>query len=955
MRPGAQFTLPALILAAVVILSATGCSRAYVIHLQDPQEQENIVFLANTSEIHFYNLANIDPFYHLVSRRPLFEGVFDRIYDMAAYPRVMEQYKKKVFTPEAEWLLVFKEPLELQKDEPDAQKLADLRIGFTGMIEGKFIDDLSGPFGRWRWRQASSGNNFYHYRDRCKPQLQYQPLKQWNEIFRSTIPTQYDLARVNVAYVNQAGATQTMTSTFGAMRRELFGPDPSTKHELQFIVRHVVHEFYKNNKDAKTKKGLRLVGINLGAHGDQSALVNNPARRDEALKEALRFENFAPNLTQMMIPGFGMDAVKLNSLASAISASKLCCDLTPASPAMTLATSLPEDALSKATRNLSPDVSGASPEGTETYSSMAIYNEYGELIANPLYPTLSNEIKKRKISDLYVISHGWNYTNSESIAYYENLKQAIDQAVKDIRKQSDPNYKPFYIFVSWNSVSRPVSQAAFSLLPLTPNRPTIDQCAMIDRVMFHIPSIWGESKNAALVSLGALPPEYYDLNTTTTRNNLIIRDKLTLENSVFNLIMANRDDVWRKEHKARYLDTKGDDIPLSLIIEHIMLLKRLAERNELDPASSENFRQTRLHVIGHSLGAKLISLATLEAINRAQNSWAPLPPPPRNAARSTPRRPALIDTMILFNGALTEKEMSQALRPVYGRPDFHEDPWKLGNESAQIYSQTFSDILLQMFGGKQRAQLFDQAMEDIERKFVVYTANDSTNGWVYLIGDMVISPYHVVNTVHVRFRLWEGLKHLSERYNPERFSVPYVKYPLLLGGKTGSFARNKFVSLSTYACLILASQFENLKRLIQIPVPSKYLVAPNGAIGSRGLMYKNLPWTKLRIVPQDVHQLSFHDLSTTITTQRPELEWMTGPNRFVYNIDAGEIYDSSRWLLPGAHNDMSADDYATLQDKSQSLRKFQCTFNFVHNITTRNRKHANEPAPSNGIPGAIAP
>ena len=61
----------------------------------------------------------------------------------------------------------------------------------------------------------------------------------------------------------------------------------------------------------------------------------------------------------------------------------------------------------------------------------AIYNEDSKLINHPLID-LNNEIRRRgvnnKITDLYIVSHGWNFTASEARTNYHNYIDLINQS-----------------------------------------------------------------------------------------------------------------------------------------------------------------------------------------------------------------------------------------------------------------------------------------------------------------------------------------------------------------------------------------------------------------------------------------------------------------------------------------------------------------------------------------------
>ncbi|WP_374564764.1 hypothetical protein, partial [Nitrosomonas sp.] len=101
--------------------------------------------------------------------------------------------------------------------------------------------------------------------------------------------------------------------------------------------------------------------------------------------------------------------------------------------------------------------------------SFAIYNDAHRLLTHPLEDLLA-EMKWREmagqenISDIYIISHGWNYTLSTAVANYHNYVELIDKYMHD-QKEKNEKFQPYFIFITWTSSVRPLTNLTKNLLP----------------------------------------------------------------------------------------------------------------------------------------------------------------------------------------------------------------------------------------------------------------------------------------------------------------------------------------------------------------------------------------------------------------------------------------------------------------------------------------------------------
>ena len=98
----------------------------------------------------------------------------------------------------------------------------------------------------------------------------------------------------------------------------------------------------------------------------------------------------------------------------------------------------------------------------------AIYNGEHQLLTHPMEDLLT-EMKWRKtsgskpITDIYLVSHGWNFTLPVSIANYHNYIELIDTFMNTRSKED--RFQPYFIFVSWTSTTRPTTDLAKAVLP----------------------------------------------------------------------------------------------------------------------------------------------------------------------------------------------------------------------------------------------------------------------------------------------------------------------------------------------------------------------------------------------------------------------------------------------------------------------------------------------------------
>jgi hypothetical protein len=233
--------------------------------------------------------------------------------------------------------------------------------------------------------------------------------------------------------------------------------------------------------------------------------------------------------------------------------------------------------------------------------TFAIYNGDNALITYPMedYLIRSKAMKREgsPYTDVFVIAHGWNFTIAEAISTYHQYIRAIDNHLAS----SSGTFRPFFVFVVWESVSRPILASAQSILPYGLADTITPIANGLDSVAFQIPSGWKQSINAYHNALGRDLPGSY----------------------------IKRDDA-----SLNHQNGTGRNFPVSEIIFNLAA----------DTAKGVG-GAPRIHVVGHSYGAKVIALSTIAALHKYE--------------RTTGLSPyGAVQSMILFNAAFHPVELN---------------------------------------------------------------------------------------------------------------------------------------------------------------------------------------------------------------------------------------------------------------------------------------------------------
>ncbi|NIX54987.1 MAG: hypothetical protein GWN14_03400 [candidate division Zixibacteria bacterium] len=222
--------------------------------------------------------------------------------------------------------------------------------------------------------------------------------------------------------------------------------------------------------------------------------------------------------------------------------------------------------------------------------TFAVYDTHNQLISHPFERWL--EASKRALddgkpyTDLYIISHGWNFTYQEAVSNFNRYMDIWDN-------KTNEGFRPYIIFILWNSTSRPITESITAIFPFGIDD-SLSPVSDVSDTAIHLVTGWKQSLNAQHNALGKNFPIVYKYKNYSFEE---INGETGLE---------------------------GRDIPLSMILYEIIKANNKtlpiyikAEIEEIpDFKSKKTYEPQRIHLIGHSYGAKLISLASLEALHR---------------------------------------------------------------------------------------------------------------------------------------------------------------------------------------------------------------------------------------------------------------------------------------------------------------------------------------------------
>lgn len=239
--------------------------------------------------------------------------------------------------------------------------------------------------------------------------------------------------------------------------------------------------------------------------------------------------------------------------------------------------------------------------------TFAIYNSGHRLITHPIEDLLA-EIKWRQlakkdpVTDIYVVSHGWNFTLSEAIGNYHNYMEMLDYFMKGVDGEQKKKFQPYFVFITWTSTTKPFSDLAKATLPVGLNDAVKPITFLIDNVPLHLTTAWKQSLNATHNALGTSYPN--DLLSKSWYDAEYMYDAGSLDGD----------------------SAMGEDLPVSALLYKLIQLKAPHSVNQSNPNYGNlsdpmfdkliSLSEQKIHLVGHSYGAKLVTLAGMEAIRR---------------------------------------------------------------------------------------------------------------------------------------------------------------------------------------------------------------------------------------------------------------------------------------------------------------------------------------------------
>jgi hypothetical protein len=598
------------------------------------------------------------------------------------------------------------------------------------------------------------------------------------------------------------------------------------------------------------------------------------------------------------------------------------------------------------------DGTSHSPHSDYTY---ATYDAENRLIKDPM-PQFVAEARTRPISDVYVIAHGWNYTHDESIALYESFALKMKLYADYVVANGDCDYSPYFIFVSWQSVTRPLTRIYSSISFLQTPETVRAILQPIDKAVFHIFSAWGESRNAAVIARGSYIPREYPIflderyPQPCTSNTLYARTTL-----------ANR--------RKPGIDKRPVDLPLSTLIEHLIVTCEEHQGFQ---------RRPRLHVIGHSYGAKLVTLGTLEALNRLLAHEETMCPDLSKTRFG-------VESLVLLMPAMTEDELH--LYQTHGFVNAAlSDPagWNPLTDKREVQAL---DILT---SGSTRLL---QTLSMIRRKAVCHTARDTANGIVFPVSQAIINRRIASESDKDFFEIFRafgsGVRNLPGRLaspfrpdpdraaafphggsdrpaaprvdpvsndarsrswtiTPPRYISAPVRIPLVILGWALSVAGESFGYVAGVGVTVVRTQLTNVRAILDSTVrrpfgdflDQEFYYRAMGNAGLRTGFMERLTTDSAKddryTAPPTVRAVrgdgAFDELSRVPlrpdATLKDFLPGLGGTTFF--SLDASNVYDTGG-LAVGAHNDHRGDE----APRSGGLPKYLRTMNFIYNFTTR--------------------
>jgi|CXWL01.1.fsa_nt_gi hypothetical protein len=584
----------------------------------------------------------------------------------------------------------------------------------------------------------------------------------------------------------------------------------------------------------------------------------------------------------------------------------------------------------------------------QALNTFAIYNDEARLLSNPLLdlqratstPMTNAKCAGSNITDVYVFTHGWNFTLQKAIANSHGYLELMDLHLPT--SIHGKPFCPFSIFVVWPSVSRPLGDIATAVLPFGLDRGIRRLTTPVDGTIFFLPSAWKESLQSFTMALGRKQPNIYF-------------------NNDWNDWDYDRDDPRRASCEPldgedlygvdEEMGRMGRDCPVSALLFNLLKWNKRVHSNKL-----------KIHIVGHSYGAKLVTLATIEALRRWGKDTAPANAQMSDVSynkASTPHKGLCdtqpIESLVIFNPAFNPREIV-----------YHSDSylWPLEN-------RVFPTEYLQC----------------IPRKALVYGRRDHATGGIFNLSQILMD--NRINTyIHQVVNWGSESKWLGNEILQQVYGLTYgpalLLEALLLGPTTWTVSTlmqlpgDAIWHIHTNDSIIHKDPQDGLGwtfgrgfvNMLDFVLPFSHLnsFASNfpddadklglfrstmPALGNTGLdkLYAGRTWATqlsgddwLNLIDQDQHSTDQNQDSFCRIAAKADPNSMEPliPNSslkadWLYSFN-GHYVMNTFWSFSGAHADLRKKDKVVLPAQCGNpspIQKREAIFNFVLNFTKR--------------------
>jgi hypothetical protein len=314
-------------------------------------------------------------------------------------------------------------------------------------------------------------------------------------------------------------------------------------------------------------------------------------------------------------------------------------------------------------------------------------------------------------------------------------------------------FQPYLILVTWTSTVRPLTSITNAVLPLNTDEVLRPVFSILDRGPIHLMTAWKQAMNAATIALGRdLPDAYlgtawagepYGVSETYYGERDTGQD-LPLSAVVFEILNAKYPFLKNTTFRNLTLEDMHDRIQkCQSKIQQSSYLLSLAQENDFEKFR-EVFPNAKLHLVGHSYGAKLLALAGMEGLRRwilirymgypigdfgkcdlPQEEKEIIDKEQRNQVEllssflgQEHKAPEIVDALYRDNSDIQINAPIESLLMI--SPAIHPGEFEYVTRSVRYASAN--------------------TLRLITRKAVVYSLYDTANGWAFNLRDMLFNP-----------------------------------------------------------------------------------------------------------------------------------------------------------------------------------------------------------------------